>query len=218
MRRLADECRRVLSPDVSIRLTFACECGCATVRSRSTFTGRLATENEWRRAIVETTLQAEKRGASIVCRFATEKEKVRESNTAKVRESSITVVGQDRQWVYATISRLEERLRNMKEWYPRGTGEVAGFFLVGLTSVVVVLLLQRRGVVFETIERDAASRLNQAGKLGLLCSLCALALGVIGGRLLFRPSSSELDTAKGEPTSARAFGPRLSGQSESASS
>ena len=178
MRRLADECRKALTPEggipesIGIRLAVRLFDGAS--QEHLSLDDFLAIENERRRAIIGAELTAETRTASIVCRFAMEPR----------RESSLTVVGQDRQWVYTTVSRIEDRLRNMTEWYPRGDAWLAGAIFTAFVSIFAVYLLQVRGVVLETIERGDSIVLNTAGKVTLLSVLCAMCVGAIGARVL----------------------------------
>ena len=178
LRRLADECRKALTSEVrdpdsiDIRLTARLRDG--AIQEHLSLDDFLAIENERGRAIIGAELQAEAAEASIICRFATEKS----------HESSVTVVGQDRQWVYATVSRLEERFRNMKEWYPRGIAWLAGLVFTGFAAIGVLYLLQLRGVVFETVRRGDTTDFNTAGRIAFLVSVCAMVVGAICARVL----------------------------------
>lgn len=61
------------------------------------------------------------------------------------RVSSLSVVGQDRQWVYVTYSILEDRLKRLKQWHPRTGVCVFAGTLTGLALLIwtMSLLLEK---------------------------------------------------------------------------
>jgi hypothetical protein len=95
------------------------------------------------------------------------------SSDPKDRTSHLSVKGTDRQWVYVTLSRLEDRLRRMKQWHPPAR-----------TSFVPISLLAALGYLYSllAIAKRYPSLMEQVGTDGkpqpTIAGL-ALLLGII---------------------------------------
>lgn len=111
-RRLADECQRALAKDgvdpATIGLHSEVMFSDGLSLTTDSIDAVVGEENPRHRSIVGVTVDADIRSASIRCMIGTE----------KYRQTSIVVTGSDRQWVYVTFSRIEERLRHMEQWHP----------------------------------------------------------------------------------------------------
>lgn len=114
LRRLVDECRRSIvegtnvTPD-SVVLELEVKFSDGLSYKPETLEDILAEENPRGRSIFGLGLVTSTDGASIACKFASEHQGA----------SSITVESSNRDWVYVTLSRIEERLRRMKQWHGR---------------------------------------------------------------------------------------------------
>ena len=54
--------------------------------------------------------------------------------------SRVTVEGDDRQWVYVTLSTMEDRIKRLKQWYHRSFIWGAGAFFLGLTCLIWAMI------------------------------------------------------------------------------
>jgi hypothetical protein len=105
--------------------------------------------------------------------------------------SSISLKGQDRQWVYVTFSRIEDRLRRMKQWYPRHQLMFIACALVGFILYVGALtLVQRRfPALFVAPPPNGGKQEASFGTaIGLLASMAiAVFCGWLGAKLFDDP-------------------------------
>ena len=114
LRRLVDECRRSIAEGTnaapeSVELELDLKFSDGLSYKAESLDRVLTEENPRTRSISGLQLRMSIPIAEILCRFGLELEGA----------SSIIVKSWDRQWVYVTLSRIEERLRRMKQWHPR---------------------------------------------------------------------------------------------------
>jgi hypothetical protein len=138
LRRLADEMQRAVAPQdqepTAISLDLTVRFSDRLSMKMNSLDDLLRDENPTRHAITGVELKAATRTAEVVCRIGLE----------SVNSSSISVKGQDRQWVYVTISRIEDRLRRMRQYQLRGVYMGGITCLGGLVLVGILLKLIRR--------------------------------------------------------------------------
>ena len=53
--------------------------------------------------------------------------------------SSVTVEGDDRQWVYVTLSAMEDRIKRLRQWHPKSRVWGTGAFIGGLACLIWVM-------------------------------------------------------------------------------
>ena len=139
LRRLADEMQRALAPQdqepTAIGLDLTVRFSDSLSMKMNSLDDLLREENPASRAITGVELKAATRNAELVCRIGLE----------TLDSSSISVKGQDRQWVYVTISRIEDRLRRMRQYQLRSFYMGGPTCLGGLVLVLLLLkLIQRK--------------------------------------------------------------------------
>jgi hypothetical protein len=113
LRRMVDECQRALAKDgvdpATIGLHFEMKFSDGLSVTTDSIDAVVAEENPHHRSIVGISIDGDIRSDRITCRIGTE----------KTQQTSITVTGPDRNWVHVTFSKIEERLRLMKQWHAR---------------------------------------------------------------------------------------------------
>ena len=150
LRRLADEMQRAVAPQdqepTAIGLDLMVRFSDGLSMKMSSLDDLLREENPAKRAITGVELKAATRTAEVVCRIGLE----------SVNASSISVKGQDRQWLYVTISRIEDRLRRMRQY------QVRGLYMGGITCLVGLVLV---GILLTLIQRKYPERFVPASTL-----------------------------------------------------
>jgi hypothetical protein len=148
LRRLADEMQRAVAPQepTAISLDLTVRFSDRLSMKMNSLDDLLRDENPTRHAITGVELKAATRTAEVVCRIGLE----------SFNSSSISVKGQDRQWVYVTISHIEDRLRRMRQY------QLRGLYMGGITCLGGLLLV---GVLLRLIQRKYPERFVPASTL-----------------------------------------------------
>ena len=181
LRRLVDECQRALAEEDSttdptpINTNFSVEFSDGLTFRLEYLDAVLGEENPRGRSITGIQLQLKTASASIVCRLGLE----------PGHASRISVTSTDRQWVYVTFSRIEERLRRMKQWHPRSnTVGLATGLVAAVTSVSFWVIATTRypGLLVHTTRRADGSA--EATFFGFFSLLGAILLAILVGRCM----------------------------------
>jgi hypothetical protein len=111
LRRLCDEIQKALNKDGANppRLDFEVTLSDHFSYHTASLEDVLREENSRRKSIKGLSIESENNEDGITVRLG----------SGTLQYASLAVKGQDRQWVYVVFSVLEDRLRRLKQWYPR---------------------------------------------------------------------------------------------------